>query len=90
MRPTDSPRPSRSALTEEQIVEGRLRALRRAEPDGVRSSSATTAAERQALFARTPRPEGTFEERRERRRRAMEAIDPDCRVVPIERLHWVS
>ncbi|KIP99589.1 MULTISPECIES: hypothetical protein [Curtobacterium] len=54
-----------------------------------RVPSPSTAAERRALFARTPRPEGTFEERRERRRRAIEAIDPDCRVEPIERLRRV-
>ncbi|MBT1583581.1 hypothetical protein [Curtobacterium flaccumfaciens] len=45
-----------------------------------------TDAERQALFARTPRPAGTFEERRERRRRAIESIDPDCRAEPIARI----
>lgn len=81
MQPTEPRRPIRRGLTEEQLTEGR-RALLSADPDRPREPRIFTDAERQALFARTPKPEGTFEERRERRRRAIESIDPDFWVEP--------
>ncbi|WP_146247718.1 hypothetical protein [Curtobacterium sp. MCSS17_006] len=86
MQPTEPRRPIRRGPTEEQLTAGRRRALLSADagwPPGPRIFSD---AERQALFARTPRPAGTFEERRERRRRAIESIDPDCRAEPIARI----
>ncbi|ROP61356.1 hypothetical protein [Curtobacterium sp. PhB115] len=82
MQPTESRRPIRRGLTEDQLTEGRRRALLSADPDRPRGPRVFTDAERQALFARTPKPEGTFEERRERRRRAIESIDPDFWVEP--------
>ena len=85
MQPTEPRRPIRGP-TEEQLTAGRRRALLSADPGLPRGPRIFTDAERQALFARTPRPEGTFEERRERRRRAIESIDPDCRAEPIARI----
>ncbi|WP_159574135.1 hypothetical protein [Curtobacterium sp. 18060] len=90
MQPTEPRRPNRRGLTEEQLTAGRRRALLSADPGRQRGPKISTEAERQALFARTPRPEGTFEERRERRRRAIESIDPDCRAEPIARIHQVG
>ncbi|MBT1681297.1 hypothetical protein [Curtobacterium aurantiacum] len=86
MQPTEPRRPIRSGPSEEQLAAGRRRALLSADPGRPPGPRIFTDAERQALFARTPRPEGTFEERRERRRRAIESIDPDCRAEPIARI----
>lgn len=86
MQPTEPRRPIRGGPTEEQLTAGRRRALLSADPGRPPGPRIFTDAERQALFARTPRPEGTFEERRERRRRAIESIDPDCRAEPIARI----
>ncbi|WP_123338563.1 MULTISPECIES: hypothetical protein [unclassified Curtobacterium] len=87
MQPTEPRRPNRRGLTEEQLTAGRRRALLSADPGRQRGPRIFSEAERQALFARTPRPEGTFEERRERRRRAIESIDPDFWVEPTVSFH---
>jgi hypothetical protein len=86
MLPTEPRRPIRRGPTEEQLTAGSRRALLSADAGRPPGPRIFTDAELQALFARTPRPEGTFEERRERRRRAIESIDPDCRAEPIARL----
>ncbi|MBT1667558.1 hypothetical protein [Curtobacterium flaccumfaciens] len=86
MQPTEPRRSIRRGPTEEQLTAGRRRALLSADLGRPPGPRIFTDAERQALFARTPRPAGTFEERRERRRRAIESIDPDCRAEPIARI----